>query len=542
MAETRAQFSERYFEYLARYFPVMCASDEFDFLPRAQKAVDYYDRLERMSERAIEEYIANVTSFRHEFQSLAEKEGDLQKKIDLELLAANATGILVEFEQNRSWRHNPLLYLKIAFVGLDHALTKPAGNPGERSERAYSRLCAIPGLIREGMNNIAGVPESYHGAAGAMVKDCRTYLLDVAQKEGWLGDSRFEKSVCDVLSALGDFSGFLASVSPVPDRKFDASSIEERLRTHYLSRRDLSEVFQIAVEEWHCMTAELEKLRLRIDPDRSWQTLYHTHAPEHVAKMDTFAFYGEEIDRVCRFFSEVGLCEHGDCRAVELAETPGYLTSVRSGASFAASLTADKNEKSFFYITTRMPGKDTEGLLRKRFYREHIFLIAHETMPGHHMLDTIRRKLENPVRRQIESALFYEGWASYAEGLLFEYGYMDSPMAYLIHCKRRLWRSARCQIDAGLPQGFLTRKEAVSLLTTSGFAAVEAERQIDRFHLNPGYQLCYYLGAYEFRKLKQMFETRMDATAFYKLVLSNGELPFHLIEQIVAEWIDDRHA
>jgi len=520
----------------------MCASDEFEFLPRAQKAVDYYDRLEKMSERAIEDYIAAVTAYQREFRSLAEKERDLQKKVDLELLAANATGILIELKQNRPWRHNPLLYLKIAFVGLDHALTKPAASTGERTERAYSRLCAIPGLIREGIDNITGVPESYHGAAGAMLKDCRGYLLDVAQKEAWPGDSRFEKSVNYVISALGEFGGFLTSVSPVPDRKFKASSIEERLRTHYLSRRDLSEVFEIAVEEWHRMAAELEKLRLRIDPDRSWQALYHTHTPEHGAEVDTYALYGEEIDRVCRFFSEADLCEYEDCRTMTLAETPGYLTSVRSGASFAASLTADENEKSFFYITTQMPGKDAERLLRQRFYREHKFLIAHETMPGHHMLDTIRRKLENPVRRQIESALFYEGWASYAEGLLFEYDYIDSPMEYLIHCKRRLWRSARCQIDAGLPQGLLTREDAVSLLTTSGFSAADAERQIDRFRLNPGYQLCYYLGAYEFKRLKQMFETRLDSSTFYKLVLSNGELPFHLIEQIVTAWIADRNA
>jgi uncharacterized protein (DUF885 family) len=55
-------------------------------------------------------------------------------------------------------------------------------------------------------------------------------------------------------------------------------------------------------------------------------------------------------------------------------------------------------------------------------------LTAHETIPGHHFLDSIRRSLKNPIRRQIESPLFYEGWASYAESMLIEYGYLEETM------------------------------------------------------------------------------------------------------------------
>ena len=57
--------------------------------------------------------------------------------------------------------------------------------------------------------------------------------------------------------------------------------------------------------------------------------------------------------------------------------------------------------------------------------------------------------LKNPIRRQIESPLFYEGWASYAESMLIEYGYLDDPHGITRQSKRELWRSARCQIDVG---------------------------------------------------------------------------------------------
>jgi uncharacterized protein (DUF885 family) len=94
-----------------------------------------------------------------------------------------------------------------------------------------------------------------------------------------------------------------------------------------------------------------------------------------------------------------------------------------------------------------------------------------------------------------------------------------------------LWRSARCQIDVGLTAGFITKKDAVELLTTSGFSTGEAVRQIHRFQLNPGYQLCYSLGRYEIMRLKKAYGTRMGDEAFHAFLLEGGELPFHWIEK-----------
>jgi uncharacterized protein (DUF885 family) len=220
---------------------------------------------------------------------------------------------------------------------------------------------------------------------------------------------------------------------------------------------------------------------------------------------------------------------------MEITATPYYLRSVRSAASFGAAFSTDSREKSFFYITTRPPQNESrahkDDLLKKRLHREYKFLTAHETIPGHHLLDSIRRTLENPVRRQIESPLFYEGWAYYAESLLTEIGYVQHPMEYLVDYKRRLWRSARCQIDVGLHADFITITDAVKLLTTAGFSREEAKRQIYRFQLNPGYQLCYSLGRYEIMRLKKVYENQMGSEHFHAFLLQGGELPFHWIEK-----------
>ena len=78
------------------------------------------------------------------------QDDDLEKQLDIDLLHANISGFLIEFMQNRSWQYNPILYLKIAFIGLDHALHKPSASLPETIERTISRLSEIPRILRAG--------------------------------------------------------------------------------------------------------------------------------------------------------------------------------------------------------------------------------------------------------------------------------------------------------------------------------------------------------------------------------------------------------
>lgn len=534
MKATHIQLALRYFNDLAGRFPVMCASDEFHFLPRAEAAAGYYDRLDDLGASAINECVGRLRSFKQELDLLTSGEKDLEKRIDLELLKANVAGILIELEQNKSWRHNPLLYLKIAFIGIDHALNKPAPDTRERIDRTLKRISAIPRLLNQAMDNIDGVPETYHQAARAMLHDGKQYFVQTVDGFCKQHSDLLSKDFQKALAALSNFDKYLEDISPVPDRMFAVTSLEASLKDHFLSVLSLDEVFQIAVDEWWENLKQLEKLQSKIDQRKSWQDLYHDFCPD-IGEIDTIELYRRETELLRLFFRSHGFREKDLGASLEITATPYYLKSIRSAASFGAAFSSDAREKSFFFITTRFPQQQSSAhendLLRKRLHREYKFLTAHETIPGHHLLDSIRRRLGNPVRRQIESPLFYEGWAYYAESLLTEHGYVQNPMEYLVDYKRRLWRSARCQIDVGLHAGFLTLADAVELLTTAGFSREEAQRQIYRFQLNPGYQLCYSVGRYEIMRLKKAYENRMGSEQFHAFLLEGGELPFHWIEK-----------
>ena len=529
--------AERYFNYLAERFPVMCASDEFDFLPRAENAFKYYDKLDKLDGIAIEETIEKLKEFQKDFTLASDEAGDIEQYIDLTLLQANANGILIELDTKRSWQYNPLMYLKIAFIGLDHALLKPAEGSKEVQERALARLAAIPATLKEGMNNIQSIPETYYQASLLMTDDCKHYLLELDRDLRKLFAGYYDvakKTLRTAESALEDFKQFLKSISPEPDRQFAVSTLEASLKDHFLSQKNADEIFAIAEAEWQEILGQLEALQTEIGPHKTWEELYHAYTPAQIEETEIITLYAQEIHRLRTFFSRYGFSEAVLGSPLEIDYTPTYLSSVRSSASFAAAFSGDPQEKSYFYISTHFPrhnSQKTDSHLQKRLNREYKMLTAHETIPGHHFLDSFRRQLKNPIRRQIESPLFYEGWASYAESMLIEYGYLEDPLELLVSSKRNLWRSARCQIDVGLTIGKLTENKAVELLQTCGFAATEASRQLDRFRLNPGYQLCYCYGSYEFKHLRQKYAGSLKDKDFYRFLLEGGELPFHLIEK-----------
>jgi len=527
-----SETANRYFGYTAERFPVMCASDEFHFIPRSQAASEQYDKMEDLSLASIQETTANFKEIERELNSLPVEGLTFEESIDLELLKKSLAGVLIEFEKNRSLLHNPLLYLKIAFIGLDHALHKPARNPEERLHRIISRLQAVPEILAQAGGNIKNVPETYVMAARAMIDDCREYLNEISQGPASGIVSGLDGYLSDILTALVSLNRFLKTVPVIPDGRSTAASLQTVLRDHFGSVRDLTEIFEIADQEGRTALLSLKKTAREIDPDRSWLELYHGHFPPEIGETDTISLYGREIENLRSFFKGVGFKEGDIDSPLELAETPTYLRSVRSAASFAAAFSPDEQEKSYFYISPDLPepvGRETRDLLKKRLHREYKFLSAHETVPGHHLLDSTRRRLDNPIRRQIESPLFYEGWAYYAESLLTDYGYLCNPIDRLVDYKRRLWRSVRCRIDVGLPTGIIKRDDAVNLLIEAGFAKGEADRQLNRFQLNPGYQLCYSLGRYEIVRLRNLHARRLGRERFHSILMESGQAPFHLI-------------
>jgi len=159
-------------------------------------------------------------------------------------------------------------------------------------------------------------------------------------------------------------------------------------------------------------------------------------------------------------------------------------------------------------------------------------LTAHETYPGHHLLDISRWNMVRSLRRPVEQPVFYEGWACFAEELLRLTGYFSTPEERFLLAKRRLWRAVRGKVDLGMQKGTMDINAAVGYLEETGVYGKHAVSVVKKYLLNPGYQLCYTLGVRRFLDLFSRFGLN-NLQKFVKITLTQGEIGFPALGKVM---------
>lgn len=169
-------------------------------------------------------------------------------------------------------------------------------------------------------------------------------------------------------------------------------------------------------------------------------------------------------------------------------------------------------------------------------------VVAHETLPGHHLQIALARELSPPTRlsKLISIAAYQEGWARYAEGLAEEAGVYDMPEAAIL---RRIWPARGMVVDPGLHALHWTREQAIQYLVSTGrYTRKSADDLVDRIAAMPGQLTAYDSGGLEIRALREEARRRLgdrfDLKAFNQAVLEEGVVPLSELHRHVIAWLD----
>jgi uncharacterized protein (DUF885 family) len=134
----------------------------------------------------------------------------------------------------------------------------------------------------------------------------------------------------------------------------------------------------------------------------------------------------------------------------------------------------------------------------------------------------------------LEFPIFYEGWASFSEELLFDAGFFHSKTDRLLMAKRRFWRAVRGKIDVMIQTGKHSLSQASKFLVHLGLSQNQSESMVKRYALKPGYQLSYTIGRRRFRQLYDSYRKKGGKPADFALcVLSRGEIGFDDLNRIL---------
>ncbi|NCT82859.1 MAG: DUF885 domain-containing protein [Comamonadaceae bacterium] len=171
-------------------------------------------------------------------------------------------------------------------------------------------------------------------------------------------------------------------------------------------------------------------------------------------------------------------------------------------------------------------------------------LVAHETVPGHHLQISRQMELgELPgFRRQAQYSVFSEGWALYAETLGPQIGLFRDPYTRFGHLQAQMFRAARLVVDTGIHALGWSRDKAIAyMIEQTGHDPVFMTAEVDRYYAQPGQALSYMMGALKIRELRARAEAalgaRFDQRRFHNALIDQGAMPLPLLEQRINAWI-----
>jgi uncharacterized protein (DUF885 family) len=161
---------------------------------------------------------------------------------------------------------------------------------------------------------------------------------------------------------------------------------------------------------------------------------------------------------------------------------------------------------------------------------------VHEVWPGHFLQSRHSKRSAFVLGRVFGNYAFGEGWAHYAEELMWEAGLGDGdPKVHVGQLLNALLRNVRLVSAIGLHTGGMTVAQSEELFREKAFQDPgNARQQADRGTFDPGYG-AYTLGKLMIRKLRDDWTVtrggRESLRQFHDQLLSRGSVPVPLLRK-----------
>ncbi len=518
--------------------------DHFGFRPHEAIGLGHhqYDgRVPDRSPEAIAEEIDRLAAARRELEGIDPARLSEPDRLDREILMAEIRKEQFGLVQLRWPQSSPVYYLLSDFslapyVDRDYA-------PLEQRARGLLTACRqAPVYYRHMRANLDESLTRPQVLVGTMIAGGTISFVDQVVRAEMSRlpavELRGEIDQCldGVVTALEEVRADLESRMP---KATDDFALGEELFLEMLSETqgievDLETLERIGRADLERNLAAIEAAARAIDPDRPLREVVAEAARDKPD--DVLAAATEQVERMRSFVVEHRIAEIPGGDVVEVRPSPPHKRANIAMLSSAGPF-EQRDLPSFYYISPpdpSWPEEKQQSYLPSR--ADLLFLSIHEVWPGHFLQGRFIATQGSKIMKSFGSYATSEGWAHYAEEMMWDAGVGDGdPRVHIGELKNALLRNVRFMVALGLHTGGMTVDEAAAMFREVAFADPgNARQQALRGTGDPMY-LSYTLGKLAILKLRDDWRGEQgDAyslEAFHNELLRHGNAPLGVIRR-----------
>jgi uncharacterized protein (DUF885 family) len=271
------------------------------------------------------------------------------------------------------------------------------------------------------------------------------------------------------------------------------------------------------------------------------------HPPTEQAMLDTYADW---TARSRAFLAKTGLVTLPAGETCEVVPSPVFQRPILGVASYNSPPAFSDRWKGFFFVPFAPDGAseaEIQGRLAGNSFGSIPTTAVHETYPGHHWHLVMRKGNPSEVRKVYGTPYFSEGWALYAERVMRERGFFETPIQELHHLNATLFRAARIVVDTSLHLGEMSFDEAVEfMMERAAMPEPVAKAEVGRYCWWPTQASSYLTGCLEILASRERYlaargfsgvaprDVPIEALRdFHDAITSSGALPLGLADRAV---------
>lgn len=455
----------------------------------------------------------------------------LVKVIDGDLFWLETAGWAFKNPYYYTWRIDPNVYLMREYAPLEVRL------------RAYIAYCnALPRLLEQMRSNLRlPLPKTYvaigrtnfGGMALYMEKDAPAIFAPVQDQDL---QQQLKKATASAVGALRQFDSWLAAQ--------EASATDRYAMGPDLFSRMLAatEEVDLPLERLEAVGREdlqrnTEALKQACARFASGKSLQHCVAQMRARKPAEGPVQAarKQLPGLKQFIVEKGLITVPGTEEARVAESPPHMRWNSAYINIPGPY--EKNLPSIYYIAPPDPswneaerGEYISGLA------DLLFISVHEVWPGHFLQFLHSNRAASRVGQVLVGYAFAEGWAHYAEEMMWDGGLgAGDPETHIGQLTNALLRNVRYLSAIGLHTGRMTVQESEKMFREQAFQDPgNARQQAARGTFDPAY-LNYTLGKLMIRKLRDDWTAlhggRQAWKDFHDRFLSYGGPPIPLVRR-----------